>query len=163
MANSSTALPPEIATRVSLSLLVLRISLGLFFLFWAIEKFIIPVKVVELYKKFYHMSVPVEMSYAIGVVLTVVALAVLAGAYRKWSYGFVLIAHTITIVFSWHRIIDPYGLIPKAPKGSMFEGMFTGQPMHLFLASIPVWGACFLLYYLRDYDTRSYDGRRAAS
>lgn len=163
MTNSSAALPPEIAKRVSLSLLVLRISLGLFFFFWAIEKFIIPQKVIELYKKFYYVSVSAEMSYAIGVVLTVIALAVLVGAYRKWSYGFVLVAHTITIVFSWHRIIDPYGLIPKAPKGSMFEGMFTGQPMHLFLASIPVWGACFLLFYLRDYDTRSYDGRRAAS
>lgn len=159
--SDSTAAPADLAKRLSFGLLVLRVTLGLFFFFWAIEKFIIPKKAIELYKKFFLIDMSISATYFLGAVLTVVSVAVLIGAYRKWSYGFALVAHTITVVFSWHRIIDPYGLIPKAPKGAMFEGMFTGQPMHLFLASIPVWGAIFLLYYLRDYDSVSYDGRQA--
>lgn len=160
MNGNTESLPPDLSQRLSFSLLVTRLTLGCFFFFWAIEKFIIPNKAISLYKKFFFFEPSVEVTYLIGAVLTVISLAVLAGAYKKWSYGFVLVAHTATIVFSWHRIIDPYGLIPKAAKGEMFAGLFTGKPMHLFLASIPVWGACYLLYRLRDHDTRwSYDER----
>jgi len=79
---------------------------------------------------------------------------VLLGMYKRYTYGAMLLFHTITLIFTWNRLIDPWGLIPKGE-------WFRGQPEHLFLASVPVWVAMIVLYRLRDLDTqRAWDNRQ---
>lgn len=129
-------------------LLILRLTLGGFLFLWAIEKFIIPMKVIELYKKFYFGFVDnVTLTYVVGAVLTVASVAFIVGAYKRWVYLYGFVIHAVTVSFSWYRIVDPYGLMKKSD-------LFIGQPQHLFLASIPVLAAFWLLYVMRDSDTK---------
>ncbi|MEE8351321.1 MAG: hypothetical protein V3R37_03910 [Rhodospirillales bacterium] len=130
------------------SLLILRLALGGFLFLWAIEKFIIPGKVIKLNKKFFMGTVDdVGMTYALGAVLTIMAVAFIIGAYKRWVYLYGFSIHAVTVVFTWYRVVDPYGLMEKG-------GLFRGKPEHLFLASIPVLAAFWLLYVMRDSDTK---------
>ncbi len=147
--TTSHTQPENLARRLSISLATLRITLGGFLFVCGLEKLLIPAKAVSLYKKFYFLDVPHEFSYGPGVLECLPALAVIFGIYRAYSYGAAFVLHLITVVFTIHRIIDPWGFI-------------TGNPQHLFLASIPVLAAFFVLYWLRDWDTYTLDARRAA-
>ena len=130
------------------SLLILRLALGGFLFLWAIEKFIIPGKVIKLSKKFFFGTLDdVTTTYALGAVLTILSVAFIIGAYKRWVYLYGFTIHAITVIFTWFRIVDPYGLIEKG-------GLFRGKPEHLFLASVPVLAAFWVLYVMRDSDTK---------
>ncbi|HEC14925.1 MAG TPA: hypothetical protein ENI72_04120 [Rhodospirillales bacterium] len=136
------------------SLLILRLTLGGFLFLWAIEKFIIPGTVVSIYRNFFFGIVDgTTITYAIGAVLTIMSLAYIIGAYKRWVYLYGFIIHAISVASSWNRIIDPYGLIE--PSGFLEKGdLFRGKPEHLFLASVPVLAGFWLLYVMRDRDTK---------
>ncbi len=138
-----------LASRLAISLLTLRVALGGFLLVWGLEKLLIPAEAVSLYKKFYFLDVPHAFSYGAGVLECLLAMAVIVGIYRTYSYGIAFLLHATTVVFTIQWIIDPWGLI-------------SGEPQHLFLASVPVLAAFFVLFYLRDWDTYTLDERRAA-
>ena len=130
------------------SLLILRLALGGFLFLWAIEKFIIPGKAIKLYKKFFLGAVDdITMTYVLGAVLTLMAVAFIIGAYKRWVYLYGFAIHAVTVVFTWYRIVDPYGLMEKG-------GLFRGKAEHLFLASVPILAAFWLLYAMRDSDTK---------
>ncbi len=130
------------------SLLILRLALGGFLFLWAIEKFIIPGKAIKLYKKFFFGVVDDNtMTYVVGAVLTIMSVAFIIGACKRWVYLYGFAIHAVTVVFTWYRVVDPYGLMEKG-------GLFRGKPEHLFLASIPVLAAFWLLYVMRDSDTK---------
>ena len=130
------------------SILILRLALGGFLFLWAIEKFIIPGKAIKLYKKFFMGAVDdITMTYVVGAVLTLMSVAFIIGAFKRWVYLYGFAIHAITVVFTWYRIVDPYGLVERG-------GLFRGKPEHLFLASVPVLAAFWLLYVMRDSDTK---------
>lgn len=76
------------------------------------------------------------------------ALAIIIGAFRRWSYGVGLLVHAATTVATFRLIVDPWGLIP-------------GEPQHLFFAAVPILAGFVVLYLLRDLDYLSFDGWRA--
>lgn len=130
------------------SLLILRLALGGFLFLWAVEKFIIPAKAIGLYKKFFFGIIDgIAMTNIVGAILTIMSVAFIIGAFKRWVYLYGFIIHAVTVAFTWYRIVDPYGLMPKG-------NFFRGQPEHLFLASIPVLAAFWLLYVMRDNDTK---------
>lgn len=130
------------------SLLILRLTLGGFLFLWAIEKFIIPAKVIDLYKKFFFGIInDITLTYVVGAGLTVASIAFIVGAYKRWVYLYGFVIHAITVIFTWYRIVDPYGLMKKGD-------LFRGQPEHLFLASVPLLAAFWVLYVMRDSDTK---------
>ncbi len=134
--------------RTANALLILRLTLGVFLFLWAIEKFVIPMKAIGLWKKFYFGIVDTEtMTYVVGAILTIMSIAFIIGAYKRWVYLYGFVIHAISVVFTWYRIVDPYGLWEKS-------ALFRGKPEHLFLASVPVLAALWLLYVMRDRDTK---------
>ena len=87
------------------------------------------------------------MTYVVGAVLTLMSVAFIIGAYKRWVYLYGFAIHAITVIFTWVRIVDPYGLMEKSD-------LFRGKPEHLFLASVPVLAAFWALYVMRDSDTK---------
>ncbi len=136
------------------SLLILRLTLGGFLFLWAIEKFIIPGTVINIYNNFFFGIIGDNtITYIIGAALTVMSVAYIIGVCKRWVYLYGFVIHAVSVLSSWNRIIDPYGLIE--PSGFLEKSdLFRGRPEHLFLASVPVLAAFWLLYVMRDRDTK---------
>lgn len=142
---------PQVQPRtLALALAILRISLGGFLLLWSLEKFFIPDTTARIWHTFYLMSIGPSLPYVIGTLETILAIAIIIGLWRRWSYGLGLALHTISVVSSWKQLIDPWGLY------------LNSRPQHLFLAGVPVLAAFVVLYMLRDSDVWTVDGRRTA-
>lgn len=136
------------AQSLALALAVLRISLGLFLLLWALEKFFIPQTTVGIWQAFYLVNIGPGIPYLIGAAETVLAVAITVGFWRRASYGLGLLLHAVSVLATWKQLFDPWGLLSG------------GRPNHLFLAGVPVLAAFVALYLLRDADIYTVDGRR---
>jgi uncharacterized membrane protein YphA (DoxX/SURF4 family) len=141
-----TAAPPQ--RTLALALAILRISLGLFLLIWALEKFVVPQGTVSIWKSFYSIDIGSTIPYIVGVLETLLALAITVGLWRPVSYGLGLAFHAISVAATWKQLLDPWGLY-------LFE-----RPQHLFLAGVPVLAGFVVLYLLRNADIWTVDGRR---
>ncbi len=139
----------EQAKRLSLAVAILRVGLGLFLLIWGLEKFVIPDQNAGIYEFFYSVTLSRPVIYLLGAVQCLIALAIILGAFRRWSYGLGLILHAASTVVTLRLIVDPWGLI-------------SGEAQHLFFAAVPVLTAFVALYLLRDWDEHSLDAKRAA-
>lgn len=136
--------------RFGAALAILRIALGLFLLVWGLEKFIVTERSVAIYGYFYGLSASTAVAYALGALESVLALAIVIGAFRRWSYGIALLVHAATTVATARLIIDPWGLI-------------SGAPQHQYLAAVPILAAFAALYLLRDLDEFSFGAWRAGT
>lgn len=138
--------PAELERRLPPALAILRITLGVFFLLWAVEKLVLPDVNVAIWEKFYNIPLAVNLSYVIGVVNGLMSIALIVGFKRTFTYGYWTIFHSISVLATWSYLIKPFG-----------------GPNHLFLAGVPVVAAMLALFILRDWDAWTVDGRRAAS
>lgn len=134
-----------------LALAVLRISLGVFLLLWALEKFFIPQGTVRIWSGFYGIEIGATVPYVIGTLETLLALAILVGFWRRLSYGLGGLFHAISVAAGWKQLIDPWGLY-------LFD-----RPQHLFLAGVPVLAGFVALYLLREADQWTVDAWRSQS
>lgn len=139
--------PPKVERRTAWALLVLRLTLGVFLLVWGLEKFVLPDRTVGIFKKFYGFEIGLDVTPILGTLECLLALALLLGAWRAWSYGIALLVHGFGVVATWREIIDPWGLI-------------YGEVKHLFLAAVPVLGGFIALFLMRAYDVWTVDGWR---
>jgi len=139
---------PGTRLRLGASLAILRVALGVFLLVWGLEKFILTSRSVEIYDYFYGIAASEAFAYVLGGLESLLALAIVIGAFRRWSYGIGLLVHSATTVATFRLIIDPWGLI-------------SGEPQHLFFAAVPILAGFIALYLLRDLDYFSFDGWRA--
>lgn len=130
--------------RFGAALAILRVALGAFLLVWGLEKFVVTQRSVAIYDYFYGISASNLIAYTLGTLETLLALAIIAGAFRRWSYGLGLVVHAATTVATVRLIADPWGLI-------------SGEPQHLYFAAVPVLGAFAALYLLRNLDRFSVD------
>ncbi len=134
--------------RFGAALAILRAGLGVFLLVWGLEKFVIPAQSVAIYGYFYGIPASEALAYGLGSLELLLALAIVAGAFRRLSYGIGLLVHFATTVATSRLIVDPWGLI-------------SGEPQHLYFAAVPVLAAFIALYLLRDLDCFSFDAWRA--
>lgn len=142
------ATAPQPAPRnLPLALAILRVTLGVFLLLWAIEKFVVPQATVSIWQSFYLMSIGESLPYVIGGVEALLAIAIIVGAWRTWTYGAGLVLHAISTLSTWKQLIDPWGLY------------LNDRVQHLFLAGVPVLAAFVALFLLRDYDEWTVEGK----
>lgn len=127
---------------LALSLALLRLSTGVFFLVWALEKIIAPEVARRVYETFYFSSPSDTMLLITGLAQAAVVLAFMAGLFRFWTYGALLVMHAVSVISSSGRLFDP----------------FT-PPNHLFWAAVPVLGLLVALFVLRNRDTHLVLGR----
>ena len=124
--------------RAQIPLLVLRITIGLFLLQWGIEKFVLPDTAAMIFAGFYGVDgLTHTIAYVLGGLQCAVALAVLSGFQKKFSYLLAFLIHSVSTLSTIPNMLAPYD---------------PGN--HLFFTGVPVLAAMGLLWYLRDYDTK---------
>jgi len=120
--------------RIQWSLFLLRIGVFIVMFVWTLDKFINPEHAATVYKHFYFMDVELSIMTIIGVVEMAIILAFVAGLYKRFTYGFVVIVHGVSTLSSWKQ--------------------YTVDINLLFFAAWPMLAACIALYLLRDMDNK---------
>jgi putative oxidoreductase len=139
VANRVQALDPA-QRRLAAALLILRFTLGAFLLQWGIEKFVNPNMAAGIADYFYGIPLSATLAYLHGAIEVAVALGVVLGILKRWSYGIAMIGHAVTVAVSYRQLLHPYEDIN-----------------HMFAASVPVLGGFIALYMLRDRDRYALD------
>ncbi len=129
--------PVDDRSRVGVALLVLRVTVFLVMLIWTLDKFVRPTHATSVYEHFYFLrGLGPTIIYSIGVAELILLIGFVIGFAPRFTYGVVLLLHAVSTFSSFQQYLHP------------FEG-----PNILFFAAWPMLGACFALYYLRDFDT----------
>lgn len=129
----------DLKNRVSASLIWLRYGVFVVFLAWTLDKVVNPGHASSVFQGFYGISFPGNsILFGLAFLELVVILAFLAGLWKAWTYGFVLVFHGISTVSSYEQYIPHYGADVNL----------------LFFAAWPMLAACWVLFVLRDLDTR---------
>lgn len=122
--------------KLQLSLLFLRVSVFLVMFMWTIDKLINPGHAAKVYESFYYIrGLEVIVMYVIGTLEIIILLAFLAGFKKKYTYGAVLLFHTVSTLSAVKQYLAP----------------FDGSNL-LFFAAWPMLAACFALFLLREKD-----------
>ena len=138
--------PTRFKSRLSTALLILRLSLGLFLLLWALEKFILPQTTEQIWASFYKIPISGAIVTILAILQTLLAIALIIGFLRPITYGIALGINAITFISTWRQLLDPWGLASGAAIN------------HLFIAGIPVLAGFIALYILHPWDIWSIDG-----
>ncbi len=122
-------------SKLQYGLLFMRLTIFLVLLVWTLDKFINPEHATAVYEKFYFLGVGHGAIYALGAIEILILLAFVAGAFKTWTYGLVMVFHGVSAISSWQRYLDPY----------------TDFNL-LFFAALPMLAACVTLFMLREQD-----------
>ena len=137
--------PTRFQGRLATALLILRLSLGVFLLLWALEKFILPQTTAEIWASFYKIPISGAIITILAILQTLLAIAFIIGWLRPITYGIALGINAVTFISTWQQLLDPWGLA-------------GGESVnHLFLAGIPVLAGFVALYILHPWDMWSLD------
>jgi len=123
--------------RTPQGLLILRLTLALFFAQWSIEKFIHPEAAASIFAHFYGLQISTLISYVFGAVELALTIGLLLGVARMIALGGLIVIHGLSVIVSWYQLLHPWAAVPN----------------HLFIASVPILGALIALFLLRDRDT----------
>ena len=137
--------PTRFQGRLATALLILRLSLGVFLLLWALEKFILPQTTAEIWASFYKIPISGAIITILAILQTLLAIAFIVGFLRSITYGIALGINAITFISTWQQLLDPWGLASDSSIN------------HLFLAGIPVLAGFIALYILHPWDRWSLD------
>lgn len=121
---------------LELSLFFLRVTVFIVMFAWTVDKFTDPGHGAAILKGFYFIGGASEtIVMGMGAIEMVLILAFVAGLWKKYTYGLVLLFHGLTTFASFDRYIPP-------------DVTLT------FFAAWPMLAACITLYLLRDLDTK---------
>ena len=124
----------DVALRVRLPLLLLRIGVFLVMFMWTLDKFVHPDHAAGVFKKFYQLDLGGPATfYVLGAIELAVLLLFVTGLAKRYSYGAVLLLHAASTFSSYRQYLG-------------FDNL-------LFFAARPMLAACIALYLLRDLDT----------
>lgn len=126
----------ELKQRVSTALVWLRYGVFLVMLMWTLDKFVNPGHAMGVFENFYGITGLGEaILYTLAAGELVLLLAFVLGLFKTWTYGAVLILHGISTLSSYGQYMDPFNNL-------------------LFFAAWPMLAGCYVLFVLRDVDTR---------
>ncbi len=129
--------------RIEWSLFLLRLGVFIVMFAWALDKMIHPGHGIEIFEHFYYVKdFGSSMMVIVGAIEAAIVLAFLAGLWKRYTYGFVMIIHGISTFSSWKQ--------------------YTTDINMLFFAAWPMLAACIALYMLRDLDVKFTLGNRFA-
>lgn len=124
--------------QLPLALLLLRLGIFVVFLVWTLDKFVQPEHAAKVFTAFYGLgSLGESAFYVIGVAQMVLILLFVAGLFKTWTYGAILIFHGISTFAPFAKYLQPFDNL-------------------LFFAAWPMLAACAALFLLREYDTLTF-------
>ena len=116
----------EIERRLRLSLLLLRLSLGLVMMVWAFDKILNPGHGAAVFEGFYGLAGVGEPAVRfIGFAQAAIVLGFLLGVAKTWTYGAVLFMHAVTTLVSWSAYLEPLKNILFFSAWPMLAGLVT--------------------------------------
>ncbi|MGD1921665.1 MAG: DoxX protein [Pleurocapsa sp.] len=121
--------------KLEIGLALIRLSTGIFFLVWSIEKIIFPEITQKVFSRFYSIEISPSLSLMVGILQTIIVLAFMAGLLKIWTYGAILGMHAVSTFSTYKELLNPYE-----------------PPNHLFWAAVPVLTALIALFLLRKED-----------
>lgn len=129
------AMSPVNQDRLELSLFLLRLGVFIVMFAWTLDKFINPEHAAKVYAGFYYLGgLGNAVMMLIGAIELVIILAFLAGLWKTFTYGFVMIIHGVSTLASWKQYTIDINL--------------------LFFAAWPMLAAAVVLFLLRDLDVK---------
>jgi len=121
--------------KIEWALFLLRVGVFIVMFAWTLDKFLNPGHATKVFDHFYALSgIGPEIMRGLGGVEMLVILAFLAGLWKRYTYGLVMILHAVSTLSSWQKYTTDIGL--------------------LFFAAWPMLAACIALYMLRDLDVK---------
>ncbi|ASC72456.1 hypothetical protein XM38_034130 [Halomicronema hongdechloris C2206] len=125
-------------SRISLALLLLRLSVFLVFLIWTLDKLLNPGHAAAVFENFYFIGgLGNAIIYGLGILELILLIGFVIGYQKPITYGLILLLHAVSTLSAFGKYLSP------------FE-----PPNILFFAAWPMLAACFALFYLRDLDVR---------
>ncbi len=122
--------------RVSSALVWLRWGVFLVMLVWTLDKFVNPGHASAVFENFYGIP-GLDRLFLSGIATLelIIIVGFVLGIFKPVTYGGVLILHGISTFSSYAQYFDPFNNL-------------------LFFAAWPMLAACYVLFVLRDLDTR---------
>ena len=134
--------------KLSIALLIIRLTAAAFLGVWASLKFFRPEWMVNVFRNVYKLDfVTQDYAFAVGSLQMLVVLLFLIGYQRTIFYGLV-------------TLMSATGVIGSLPS-LLFK--FTNYPSNLLWTSVPTLGALIALFILREHDLFTVDGWRKKS
>ena len=125
----------KLEQQLKIGLLLIRLSTGIFFLIWSLEKLIYPEITQKVFSRFYMIDISPTISYGVGILQTIIILAFMAGLFKTWTYGAILGMHAVSTISTYKELLNPYE-----------------PPNHLFWAAVPLLAALVALFLVRQED-----------
>ena len=121
--------------RIESCLFLLRLGVFVVMFIWTMAKFFDPAHAIRYYDRFFLIEGMVKpIVYTIGAIETLIILAFLAGLWKRYTYGIVMLLHAVSTFMTWKKYTIDINL--------------------LFFAAWPMLAACIALYLLRDLDVK---------
>jgi putative oxidoreductase len=121
---------------IQICLFLLRITVFIVMFAWTVDKFVDPGHSINILQYFYFIDGASEIIVKIiGGAEMLLIFAFVAGLWKKYTYGLILLFHGLTTFASWKAYIPP-------------DVTLT------FFAAWPMLAACITLYLLRDLDIK---------
>ena len=118
-----------------LALLLLRLGSFIVFLFWTLDKLVQPEHAAKVFTAFYGLGgLGESVFYTMGIAQLALILAFVAGMFKTWTYGAILVFHGVSTFAAVSKYLQPFDNL-------------------IFFAAWPMLAACAALFLLRDYDT----------
>ncbi len=120
---------------LKIALLSLRLGVFIVMFMWTLDKFINPAHSMAVWGKFYFLGGMSEtIMYIAGAAQMIVVLMFLIGFAKRFSYGAILVLHSVSTLSAFGKYLDPWSNL-------------------LFFAAWPMLSACLALFLLRKEDT----------
>lgn len=130
--------------KISLSLLIMRLSIAAFFGAWTSLKFTRPEWFENVFQNFYGLSfVSGQMAAIVGGLQLLLLLVFVLGVKRTISYGIMALMQAAGVLASIPNLMN-----------------LTQYPNNLMWAAVPALGCVVGLFLLRNYDRYTVDGLR---
>lgn len=124
----------NVEKKLRLSLLLLRIGVFIVMFMWTLDKFVNPAHSARILENFYSLpGADAALIHVLGAAELVLLFAFLGGLMKKWTYGTVLLLHTLSTLSPIRQYLAPFDNL-------------------LFFAAWPMLAACIALFLLRDED-----------
>jgi len=139
-----------LSVKQSITLAVLRVSLGLLLFWWGLSKILSPTKGTKISDKFYGGFFSFdELQYYFGFLQVAVGVCVAIGLWKRYAVPVQLIITGGSSLAIWNALLDPFALYLPVAK--------VAPVQHLFYPSAIALAGAAVLIAMREHDRFSID------